>query len=455
MSWGSRLLLLLVGACASADRLAPDELELRDLLGIAPEVAMAWEPDQRAGARHVLEAGMHDAAASVQAPFDHNIAATLAAIDAGRALHHEGALGVMHLDLAGGDMHATARSASLAPRATSPIELRLVAWPDRGWGQLPARGLDVLATIATDAGHRDGPLVVTPAPQLAAIAGYVPATATEPAWLVVNPIVLAALEPATSPTPASPTPAAIITARTAPDTAGNPYSFYTSVAACASAQRTRCEACLPSATCTPVTHGGDGNAECTQFAADANDGYAAICIDLAVVIDSVDSCIAASAPACPRDRHATESLASLDNNADFVTDTTCAAALDTCLADIFGGATLRPAARTRAATAPRTAISAMAAATADHATAAGPTREATAAAAIAAAAAAIAAATAVVAAAAATAVAAAVTAAAIAAATAAAAVATAAAVAAIVAAAAATAMRPAITRATAVGRRQR
>jgi hypothetical protein len=275
----------------------------------------------------------------VQAPFDHNIAATLAAIDAGRALHHEGALGVMHLDLAGGDMHATARSASLAPRATSPIELRLVAWPDRGWGQLPARGLDVLATIATDAGHRDGPLVVTPAPQLAAIAGYVPATATEPARLVVNPIVLAALEPATSPTPASPTPAAIVTARTAPDTAGNPYSFYTSVAACASAQRTRCEACLPSATCTPVTHGGDGNAECTQFAADANDGYAAICIDLAVVIDSVDSCIAASAPACPRDRHATESLASLDNNADFVTDTTCAAALDTCLADIFGGVT--------------------------------------------------------------------------------------------------------------------
>ena len=51
---------LLVTACSAGDdRLDPRDLELRDLLGIAPEVAGTWDRDQRAAARQVIDAGLH------------------------------------------------------------------------------------------------------------------------------------------------------------------------------------------------------------------------------------------------------------------------------------------------------------------------------------------------------------------------------------------------------------
>ena len=103
----------------------------------------------------------------------------------------------------------------------------------------------MLSEIATDAGHVTGPIVVTPAPRLAVVAGYLPATATDPARMMVNPVLLAALEPVVAPEPApevdavnavvrapSNGPAAPTTPPRALATSaeGNPYSFYGSVA---------------------------------------------------------------------------------------------------------------------------------------------------------------------------------------------------------------------------------
>src|SRR5450631_1238948 len=201
MSWGSRVLLscvLVASACAGDNRIDPSELELRDVLGIAPETAMAWDSGQRESARQVIDAGMHEAhPAPVHASLgqDRSISSALAVVDAGRAKQRLSAMGVVELALEGDDLRATPHLSTLAPRVTSPIELELAGWDRPGWAQLPARGLDVLTTIASDAGHRGGPIIVTPAPQLAVIAGYIPATSTSAARLVVNPVLLASLEP--------------------------------------------------------------------------------------------------------------------------------------------------------------------------------------------------------------------------------------------------------------------
>ncbi len=342
MPWGSRVLVCCVlVACAGDQRLDPSELELRDVLGISPDTAMAWDASQRASARRVIDAAMHEAlpapvhASLGQEPtLDRRIEHALAAAAADRERHRLPAMAVVELAFEHGELHATSRISTLAPRAAAPIELQLEGWSDRpGWATLPGRGLDVLATIASDAGHRAGPIVVTPAPQLAVIAGYIPATSGHPARLVVNPVVLAALEPVARPAVSPP-----VLARDpiASDAIGNPYTFYGSVAACASAQQTRCEACLPTSTCTPLGSTGDGNAECNQLAADPGRDYSLVCINFALAIDSVASCTATSAPSCPLDPHAAESISSLDHNADFLDRPDCASSLDRCLADHTG-----------------------------------------------------------------------------------------------------------------------
>ncbi|HEX8115453.1 MAG TPA: hypothetical protein VF516_47325, partial [Kofleriaceae bacterium] len=118
--------------------------------------------------------------------------------------------------------------------------------------------------------------------------------------------------------------------------AGNPYSFYGSVAECAAAQRDRCAACSPAGTCTAITNLGDGNAECMQLTANGGRGEYLICINLALAIDAVASCAASRAPSCPRDTGASESLSSLEANAEFLDDPACAAPLDACLAALYG-----------------------------------------------------------------------------------------------------------------------
>jgi hypothetical protein len=348
MSWGSRVLLscvLVASACAGDNRIDPSELELRDVLGIAPETAMAWDSGQRESARQVIDAGMHEAhPAPVHASLgqDRSISSALAVVDAGRAKQRLSAMGVVELALEGDDLRATPHLSTLAPRVTSPIELELAGWDRPGWAQLPARGLDVLTTIASDAGHRGGPIIVTPAPQLAVIAGYIPATSTSAARLVVNPVLLASLEPvARAASPTIVTPATNVTGagpRVLAADPGNPYSFYGSVAECAAAQQLRCEACLPTNTCTSISGSGDGTAECAQLAAGQGRGYSLVCINFALAIDSISSCAATSVPSCPFDAHAGESISTLEHNSDFLDRPACAGSLDSCLANVFGPA---------------------------------------------------------------------------------------------------------------------
>ncbi|MCW5808925.1 MAG: hypothetical protein KIT31_41620, partial [Deltaproteobacteria bacterium] len=116
---------------------------------------------------------------------------------------------------------------------------------------------------------------------------------------------------------------------------GNPYSFYRSVGDCAADQRTRCSRCVAQHSCVPVTDLADGEAECAQLAADHDRGFSLVCINLALAIDTVSSCTAGRAQACPQDTRASESFAALANNASFLDDATCQRALDECLAQVF------------------------------------------------------------------------------------------------------------------------
>src|SRR5262249_50297905 len=158
----------------------PGELELRDVLGMAPDVALAWDADQRAAARRVIDDGLHTIDTPVHASLaKEGVAKTLATIDASRAKHHASSLGLVHLDVRGNDVLATTKVATLAPHA-APVAIELQGW-NGPLAPLPDRGRDVLSQIASDAGHTSGPLIVSPSPQLAAVAAYVPGT---PARLV-------------------------------------------------------------------------------------------------------------------------------------------------------------------------------------------------------------------------------------------------------------------------------
>jgi hypothetical protein len=198
----------------------------------------------------------------------------------------------------------------------------------------------VLAALAVDAGHDSGRLIVTTVPRLAVIASY---AAGDPSRMTVNPVIVAALDPAateplvvtaaprtTGPTaPSAPKPAT-------PVAAGNPYSFYGSIAECAYAQRLRCESCLPSNNCDATLGDTDGNTECGRLAESDGRGYFLYCINHALAITSVDNCTADAVSGCARDTRAANDLSRLEANASFLDDATCMAGLDGCLSDIYG-----------------------------------------------------------------------------------------------------------------------
>ena len=339
--WGTshRLLLCVAvaSACSTGDtRVDPADLELRDLLGVSPEVASRWDASQREAARHVLVAALHAGGAAEKVGAG-SIEDRLTELDMRRADAGSDALGLVVLDGA----RAVPTATDLADAAHA-LEVQL----DSGWDTQPVgpeRALGVLQTFGADAGAR-GPIVIVPGPRLAAIAGY------ERGRLVVNPIVIAAIEPSgytttsegaapiarTSTTPKVPTQLVHAVAEEANGTIGNPYSFYGSVAECAAVQRSRCEACLPASNCVPVTNTTDGNAECTQLGANGGRGYYLLCINAALAISSVDRCAANNAASCPRDTKAADSLADIEANADFLDMPECSTALDTCLATIYG-----------------------------------------------------------------------------------------------------------------------
>jgi len=383
---------VVAGGCGAGEaRVDPSDLELRDLLGVAPEVAVRWDAAQRASARRVLADGFRAPGEPAMIAIvdgetlDDRVTRTLAALDAARDADGDGALGLVRISLAARALTTTARDAATAATAARDpntnvgpprddehglapaTELWLDdAWRAHAWGDLPGRGRAMLAAIAVDAGHTAGPLIIAPASRLSVIAGYLVSDDAAAPRLVINPIVLAAIEPeideaataaamappplaappklapvaapadrATPPHPPATSAAATTAAATA--AAGNPYSFYGSAAECAFAQRTRCEVCVAAGDCTPVTDTSDGDAECAQLGEGDGRGYFLLCINLALAIRAVDDCAADVAPACPRSTSASRSLATLEANADFLDDPACGAPLDACLAKIYGG----------------------------------------------------------------------------------------------------------------------
>ncbi|MBV8760406.1 MAG: hypothetical protein JO257_24150 [Deltaproteobacteria bacterium] len=303
---------------------------------MSPEVASRWDASQREAARHVLVGALHAGGVPARVGAG-SIEERLAELDGRRAEAGDDALGLVVLD----GERAVPTATDLAD-AAHLLEVQL----DDGWRGAPVgpeRALGVLQTFGADAGAR-GPIVIVPGPRLAAIAGY------ERGRLVVNPVVIAAIEPSgytttsegaapvarVSTKPGSPQQAVQAVATAANGTIGNPYSFYGSVAECAAVQRSRCEACVPASNCVPVTDTTDGAAECGQLAANGGRGYFLLCINAALAITSVDRCAASHAASCPRDTKAADSLSNLDANADFLDMPECSTALDSCLTTIFG-----------------------------------------------------------------------------------------------------------------------
>jgi hypothetical protein len=355
-----------VGSCGAGEtRIDPADLELRDLLGLSPDVALEWTADQRAAARKVIATGFDEEEpatqiALVDAPTaDERTAATLAALDAKRDAAGAKALGLVTVASVPLGIDATAHAAHHARLATttgvvSPaIEIVLAnEWDAHPWSRLPARGLDVLTALADDAGHHGGPLTVAPSSRLTVIASY---TGGDSPRLLVNPVALAALEPdrdevaiaaqldratpvagpARMATPESPYAPVTDEAKKVAAAGGNPYSFYGSIGECAAAQRTRCEACLPGNNCEPITN-TDGNTECNRLAEDDGRGYFLMCANLAIAINSVNTCALDNAPNCPHDETAANRFDALEANAAYVDDPACGQPLDKCLSDIYG-----------------------------------------------------------------------------------------------------------------------
>ena len=122
---------VVVAGCGTGEtRVDPADLQLRDLLGVAPEVAARWDAGQRAAARRVLADGLH----AQVAPSDvtgASIADRLIALDDRRAAADEDALGLVVLD----GTHAVPTPTDLADTAR-----RLDLVLDEGWRALEDGG---------------------------------------------------------------------------------------------------------------------------------------------------------------------------------------------------------------------------------------------------------------------------------------------------------------------------
>jgi hypothetical protein len=184
---------------------------------------------------------------------------------------------------------------------------------------------------------------VRPARRASFAAAYLPQTRQ----LLVNPVWLIVADPdPTEDAAAFAAPVSLVVASNPviavapPDRAleiGNPYSFFGSVGECAAAERLRCETCLPASSCVAESRdASDGNAECTQLGEGDGLGYFLFCANLALAIDTVSQCAQSAAPQCGGVVTASNQLAALDANRNFVEDMTCRGALDACLTKIYG-----------------------------------------------------------------------------------------------------------------------
>lgn len=144
--WGI-VCLALSAACSAADNTVdPADLELRDLLGLSPEVASTWNSTQRAAARHVLGAGFREASAASQIAFppdtgpDVRVASWRAAADARRSADSLDPLGVVRVAVGAHDLALTARMAPMS--AIRPGSL---------WDLAGLANGDILLTVAGEA----------------------------------------------------------------------------------------------------------------------------------------------------------------------------------------------------------------------------------------------------------------------------------------------------------------
>jgi len=345
--------LVLACACGTGDtRVDPGDLELRDLLGISPETAGRWDGDQRAAALRVFDEALADGRESINVELladdtiDARVARSLGALDAKRFADGDAALGLVRVSLSGDKLAGATRPAPTlrafaGGKGSAPdVQLELT----ETWHALPQVSHEVLAALATDAGAvATDKVVVVPAPRLTVIASYV---ASAPPRMLVNPVLLAAIDEHAETLSESTANGSPTTPR-ADDSKpiqipsvlagnGNPYSFFGSIAECAYQQRTRCESCVASQDCVPVTSSNDGVAECATLDADGGRGYFLLCVNMALAISSVDECTADERSGCARDTDAASDLGQLANNAVFIDDPSCGTALDKCLAEIYG-----------------------------------------------------------------------------------------------------------------------
>src|ERR1043165_4912378 len=128
-SCGVVLIASLIACSAGNNRVDPEDLALRDLLGVSPDTAMAWDGAQRAAARRGLDVGLraHPAPSARGLPdaslgLDERIAQLLAANDLERDSDGSGALGVVRVAIdARAVADLTPRPAPLAAHAIASI----------------------------------------------------------------------------------------------------------------------------------------------------------------------------------------------------------------------------------------------------------------------------------------------------------------------------------------------
>ena len=337
---------LLIAACGAADeRVDPGDLALRDLLGVQPKVVAGWDEAQRAAAREVLAGGLAAReAVALAAPLADDEAALVRALAASDAV----------LDDAGDDARGlvvvTAARRELAVIDSPTATALLVAEPadpavsldldPRAWTcPEPPCDLAVLAALAVDAAP-GAPLVrVRPVAQLATIAAMTAGDDGVPI-LLVNPVVTAVgVEAAGGAIGAGAVGATM--ARTAPALPPPPltrgaWTYGATRSACATTVASDCATCLGGGLCEPVWGSVSGMEACTMLEADPGRNYDLVCINLAVSLADIRACVQGRAPSCAIDDNAIDLPAELANNANFLDDATCAAALEACLSELYG-----------------------------------------------------------------------------------------------------------------------
>jgi hypothetical protein len=340
------VLLVALSGCGSSDgELDPADLEVRDLLGLEPQIGLRWDAEDRADARRLLTGAMNrppEAACDLTLGYgstpgeralasldmhDHDLVeqeappVMTARIETVGELDGTASLHVVPLAV---DVDALLDRPT-DPAAPSP---HLVGW--QSWPELAVRAPALLVELARAAGHpATDELSIEAAPRAPVAAAYLPAQRT----LLVNPILLAALDPAAAASAASGGSAPRIVLGALP--AVNPYNFYASLGDCTLDQQARCNACIASGGCDPESDAVSGLVECMTLTADPR-GFALFCANLALAIVTVAECMAADAPTCPTVEGAGDQLSALQANAPVLDDPSCLAALNGCLNSIYG-----------------------------------------------------------------------------------------------------------------------